>query len=308
MTALPRVTVVIPSNGRWHFLRRALRTVALQDGVEADVIVVVDGPAIEETEEIESLRGPGVQVLCLTEPSISRARNHGLEHASGEWLALLDDDDLWAPEKLARQVAAAEAAGAGFAYSSATVVDATLAVRWAEAAPDPAGLPRLLAENNPIPACASNLLVRRDALGTLRFDEGLRHFADWDFAARLILAAPGARCPETHVAYVWHDGAMHIAALPGIEGELLRFEAMHAREGRKMGGLSQSRWLAGSYRQQGHRLQAARAYLDGARRYRSPADAARAVGVLFGERAMARASWTPPRKVGATPAWLALYR
>jgi hypothetical protein len=142
------------------------------------------------------------------------------------------------------------------------------------------------------------------------FDPDLMHFADWDFAVRLILAGAGAATPEVLVGYVWHGENMHNVRLNGIEAEFSRFRGKHAAEGRRLGSPSQSRWVAGSYREAGDRARAAVAYLRGALRYRSLPDVARAGGVLLGERAMELASGSRRQRAptGPEPAWLALYR
>jgi hypothetical protein len=68
--------------------------------------------------------------------------------------------------------------GADFAYTAAAVIGAGMHLRWIEPAVDPRGLRTRLIANNPIPACSSNLLVRRELAAEVGFDRDLKHFAD----------------------------------------------------------------------------------------------------------------------------------
>jgi glycosyltransferase involved in cell wall biosynthesis len=304
----PDVTVVIPTFGRWEFVETALRAVELQNGPDVEVVIVADGPRAHEWDDRPAVRDGAIRVLAREQgDGVADARNRGMDAATGRFIAFLDDDDMWAPRKLGAQIAAMEATGAGFGYSSGVVVNPDMEVRWQELAPPPEDLRVHLVENNPIPACSSNLVVRAELARDIRFDPGLMHFADWDFAVSLIMATHGAAVADVQVGYLWHDANMHTSRLAGIEREFARFRAKHQRDGLQLGGPSQSRWIAGSHRESGHRIRAASAYLRGAVRYRSLPDVVRAGGVLLGERAMAAGSRRPQQVVGPGPEWLALY-
>ena len=106
--ARPMVSVVIPTHNRLAFLREALDSVARQTYKDYEVIVVDDGSG----EEIESgVAGHGTQPRVMrlaTQRGPAAARNRGIAAAQGRYIAFLDSDDLWLPEKLARFVAALE--------------------------------------------------------------------------------------------------------------------------------------------------------------------------------------------------------
>src|SRR5262245_48858715 len=125
----PSVSVVIPTLGRWGLLEKAVRAAREQAGAQVQVVIALDGAeATAQYPAIDYLQGDDVVVLpCPHKRGVSAARNAGLEAAEGEWVALLDDDDLWAPEKLSRQLAAAAAGGGDWAYASAMLVDADMA-------------------------------------------------------------------------------------------------------------------------------------------------------------------------------------
>ncbi len=84
---------------------RALESVMAQTCPPAEVVVVDDG-STDGTAELVEERFPGFCVLRQENLGVSAARNRGIEASKGEWIALLDSDDEWQPEKLDRQLAA----------------------------------------------------------------------------------------------------------------------------------------------------------------------------------------------------------
>ncbi len=105
----PIISVVIPTRYRPALLRRAIDSVLAQTLSCFEIVVVVDGPDADTLEMLESVSDTRLRVVAL-EASVggSEARNTGVRHSNGEWIALLDDDDEWMPTKLERQLAAAQ--------------------------------------------------------------------------------------------------------------------------------------------------------------------------------------------------------
>lgn len=308
MANAPSVSVVIPTAARWHFLIEAVRTCLRQRDVEVEVIAVSNGPEPGPMPDEAEFADPRVTVMRFPEwRGLCRARNIGLANAKGEWVAFLDDDDRWSPDKLERQITAAVAAGSDYAYASAAVVDERLGMLWSEEAPDPQILRERILTTARIPAIASNVVVRTDVAREISgFDELLAHYADWDFEIRLATRGLGARVPEPLVAYVQHGNNMHVRSLAGIEEEQRYLLEKHAAEGRSVGSVYMYRWLAGGYRRAGHRRRAARTYLRAAWRHTSAPDLVRAVAVLLNEDAMVRfAQRRGHRVAGPEPPWLA---
>ena len=93
------ISVVIPSFNRLTFLIQALDSVFLQNSRVDEVIVVDDGSNDGTAERIEQLFP---QVVLVTQPNlgVSAARNHGIKTAKSRWIALLDSDDQWLPDKI----------------------------------------------------------------------------------------------------------------------------------------------------------------------------------------------------------------
>jgi glycosyltransferase involved in cell wall biosynthesis len=103
----PLVTVVIPTHGRPALLCEALESVTAQTHENLEIIVVSNGDMVSDRYLAKHLcEAVGAHLIVLEEANVSKARNAGVAAAYGEWIAFLDDDDLWHPEKLERQLAA----------------------------------------------------------------------------------------------------------------------------------------------------------------------------------------------------------
>jgi glycosyltransferase involved in cell wall biosynthesis len=100
-----RVSVVIPCYNGAKFIRETLDSVLAQTAPAAEVIVVDDG-STDESAALAASVDPAVRVIRQANAGESRARNVGIEAATGEWVALLDADDAWLPRKLERQLEA----------------------------------------------------------------------------------------------------------------------------------------------------------------------------------------------------------
>lgn len=98
-----KVSVVIPTYNRCEYLRRALASVYRQSYPAYEVLVVDDG-SIDNTATMVKQHFPRVNYLYQANMGVSAARNYGLQQARGDWIALLDSDDEWLPNKLLTQV------------------------------------------------------------------------------------------------------------------------------------------------------------------------------------------------------------
>jgi glycosyltransferase involved in cell wall biosynthesis len=99
-----RVSGVIPVRDRAALVGRAIDSALAQQSVAFELIVVDDGSK-DATPAV--LAGYGERIVAVSQPPTGRsaARNAGIARARGEWIAFLDSDDAWLPDKLARQLA-----------------------------------------------------------------------------------------------------------------------------------------------------------------------------------------------------------
>ncbi len=103
MKSTPLVSAIIPTYNRAAFLREAIDSVLAQTERDFELIVVDDGSS-DETRSLCGSYGDKLRYFFQSPRGVSAARNSGLRQARGRWVAFLDSDDLWAPNKLARQV------------------------------------------------------------------------------------------------------------------------------------------------------------------------------------------------------------
>ena len=208
VTSEPLVSAVIPTHKRSSMLRRAVQSALSQTYREIEVLVVIDGPDAETTQVLEQINDPRVRIVQLdSNLGGGAARNAGVDAARGEWIAFLDDDDEWLPNKIQRQVAM---------LSSVNCEDPIISCRfsahtrsgehvWPHRFPRPSehisdyllvrqGISRVDGF-----VATPTILTRRSLLRRVPFQSGLRKHQDWDWVLRAT-SQPGVDiffCPET---------------------------------------------------------------------------------------------------------------
>jgi glycosyltransferase involved in cell wall biosynthesis len=208
----PLVSVVIPTRGRPDMVCSAVRSALNQGYHNMEVIVVVDGPDSATTAALEALEEPRLRVLALGQNvGGSEARNLGVREANGDWIALLDDDDTWLPEKIREQMAVASLSAAPNPIVTSRVIvqrDHRVEI-WPV---------RRLKPNESVgeylfcrtriatgEGCiqTSTLLIKRDLLLKQPFTKGLVRHQDWDWLLRV------SEDPSVAIEWVWEPLAVY---------------------------------------------------------------------------------------------------
>ena len=97
------ISVIIPTYNRAHLLPRALDSILSQSCLPNEIIVVDDG-STDDTSVLVTSVYPEIVFIQQSNTGVSCARNVGIKRASGDWIAFLDSDDEWFPEKLEVQM------------------------------------------------------------------------------------------------------------------------------------------------------------------------------------------------------------
>ena len=202
------VSVVVPTRDRSRILETTLRSVQRQRNVRIEVIVVDDASSDQTPEVLASVHDARFRMLRNPIPAgPGEARNRGASEARGEWLAFLDDDDLWAPTKLARQIETATDVGSEWVYAGSVNVDDRLRVIHGRPPPEPGIVMATLPRSNAIPGGGSNVVVRRRAFAEVGgFDERFSPCEDWELWIRLMRFGPPAAVRAPLMGYRVHPG------------------------------------------------------------------------------------------------------
>ena len=117
------VSVVIPTHNRAKIISRAIES-ALNQAYNSIQIVIADDGSTDDTQKLVAAYGPRVTYVRQANAGVSAARNFGMRHARGEFIAFLDSDDSWQPWKIEAQVTALlRHPDAGIAWTDMSAID-----------------------------------------------------------------------------------------------------------------------------------------------------------------------------------------
>ena len=219
-TRLPKVTVVMPAHNMERYVERALRSAIDQTYPNLDVLVVNDGSTDRTAEIVERFARSHSRVRMVTSANggVAAARNLGLELADSAYVAFLDADDLWAPRKIEKQVAALAAHGHGedwaACYTLYRMIDESDTIIDNGPSSDERGafFDKHLEWNHV--GNGSSLLVRRDAalaVGGFNPDyakHGVGGCEDFEFQLKLLRRYKMELVREYEVGYRIHETQM----------------------------------------------------------------------------------------------------
>jgi O-antigen biosynthesis protein len=184
----PAVSVVIPTYQRAHSVVRAIDSVLAQSFRDFEVLVVDDGSTDDTEARVAALDDP--RVRCVRKPyneGVAAARNLGIRESRGRYLAFLDSDDVWFPDKLARQLERFDHAPdrLGLVYGGVEQHDGQGNTETSR----PSHRGRLYAElleRNVIHGGGSNVMIPRHVVARAGFfDESLPAIEDYDYWLRI---------------------------------------------------------------------------------------------------------------------------
>lgn len=186
---MPKVSVVIPSYNRAAYLRSAIASVLNQSFQDFEIIVVDDASKDDTNEVIRSFNDLRINyVRHELNKGVSAARNTGIKNSSSDYIAFLDDDDEWLPEKLWKQINLLENSSPkiGGVYTGYVVIDRSSGEILDQRVHTKKGnIFDELIEANLIGATPS-LLFRKECFNRVGlFDENMSFSEDWDMWIRI---------------------------------------------------------------------------------------------------------------------------
>jgi glycosyltransferase involved in cell wall biosynthesis len=171
---MKKVSIIIPTYAAEKYIAATIQSVLEQTYKNFELLLVDDGSPDKSIEICEELTDPRIRIIRQVNRGVAAARNNGIRHAQGEYIAFLDADDLWLPEKLEKHVNHLEkspAVGVSFSYSA-----------FIDEVGNRLGLymrneykivtPSAILCRNPI-GNGSNLVLRREVLEAIRFQDNL---------------------------------------------------------------------------------------------------------------------------------------
>ncbi|HTV10376.1 MAG TPA: glycosyltransferase [Acidimicrobiales bacterium] len=277
MTSYGQVAVVVPTHQRRALALEAVRSVLAQSYADWRCIVVDNGSSDGTAEAIRAIRDERISVIDHAAPlRPGPARNLGLAAAQGaQWVAFLDSDDLWAPDKVELQLAALAAlpgtgwSSTGWAHFKDYKV---ISARQFDPNPVPKTGPQRvegerifekLHDDDEIPIATSSVIVSRELVNkTGDFDADMKFGSDWDYWLRLARESPMAYLDLPMVAFRTWEGQMTLSH-PGFSETREEWSRNLAEAERRRLPRHRAIWeqsLAASQLLGGERLQAAKSY------------------------------------------------
>lgn len=228
--AMSLVSVIIPTFNRATQMHVSVESVIAQTHRPIELIVIDDGSSDETPAAMARLEAAvlaaGITPVFLRKDNggCASARNLGLQRASGEWIAFLDDDDRWLPDKLAKQLARLAETGA-----SACCCQTRKIIQRGEVIQPPA--PEQLVQGRQpdrfidgrSDAHLITIVFKRELLPQVgEFDTSLRVSSDTEWIARLCHVADFCAVPQVLAVYEWNPSAL--SRVEDLQAELRRDE------------------------------------------------------------------------------------
>jgi len=215
MSSFPLVTAIIATYNRRHYVCDAIDSILNQTYPNVEIIVIDDGSTDNTQDLLQQKYGQRIRYIYQENQGRSEARNRGLKEAKGDYIAFLDSDDIWKPEKLEKQVAFMEMhPECGISHTFTEIIDDTNVY-------DPVATAKRLKHHRKAyrrgynyetmsRLCImflSTVMIRADILPEAGLmDPNIPAFEDWDWYLRCALITRIGTLPEPLTSYRIHLG------------------------------------------------------------------------------------------------------
>ncbi len=208
----PLVTIVIPVYNRISLLYNAVESIVKQTYTNWELIITDDGSTDGTAEWVRSIPDSRVRLLQLSHSGhIGSVRNMGVRAGSGEWVAFLDSDDVWMPEKLALQLYALEKSGTRWCYGKFELMNEsgqTVPSKWGAYRSISGWIIKQLLTTAASVFIGSVMVHRSlfEEVNGFSADPRLLYRGDYELALRLALRAEVISLPDILVRVLEHGG------------------------------------------------------------------------------------------------------
>jgi glycosyltransferase involved in cell wall biosynthesis len=200
------LSVIIPTHNRANLLKKAIESVRAQTFQEMEIIIINDASTDETEQLLHDLIKIDARIKVISNPTSlggSKSRNKGIFASQGEWIAFLDDDDIWLPEKIEQQLKALHSNPRAVAASCAFIANYPFNIKKHITTPSNISVDNLLISNSlggaSVCICSAALVKQIDG-----FDGHLKSAQDWDLWLRLRLMGEIISVNKALVQYQVH--------------------------------------------------------------------------------------------------------
>lgn len=207
--ATPKVSVVIPAYNAMAYLPETLNSVFKQTFQDFEIIIINDGSSDNIVDWVNGLTDTRIKLISQKNSGPSEARNTGIKHSQGEYIAFLDADDIWEVTKLEKQVLCLDInSEVGLVDTWISAIDTHGKTLWFSGNSYPTGnVWRKLIEQN-ILVSGSTAMIRCscfDKAGS--FDPQFKGGEDWDMWTRISISHSFSVIEESLVRYRQHPSS-----------------------------------------------------------------------------------------------------
>ncbi|MDX1901540.1 MAG: glycosyltransferase family A protein [Gammaproteobacteria bacterium] len=208
---MPTISAIITTFNRCHYLKKAIESVLSQTYQDFELLIL-DNSSTDQTETVvNQFNDQRIRYIKHPQLNISQTRNLGVKESRGEFIAFLDDDDMWLPNKLTDEYELFNASSKQVAlvYGGFVRIDSNDKPFYRHQ-PYLQGkvLKSLLLLEDDFTGSASNPMLRKSAVLVLGgFDEAVKTGEDWEFYLRLAEQYEVALIPQPVVNVRHHHGA-----------------------------------------------------------------------------------------------------
>jgi len=226
-TQKPKVSVIIATYNRAYFVSCAIDSVLSQTFKDFELIMVDDG-SIDNTSEVLKKYSSSIYYIYQENKGRAEARNTGIKVARGNYIAFLDDDDIWLPEKLEKQVIFLDShPDIGLVHTVTDVIDEGGRLLQKETRERFRFYKKAMKIGYTYEGMSrmcimflSAVMLKKECLGKVGpFDPRISAFEDWDFYLRFALKYRIGTIPETLVRFRMHEA--HSTKEEFIQGRIM---------------------------------------------------------------------------------------